>query len=302
MLWQLLTLGLAALAGAQTAPAKPAATPFPTSCTGVSANRYPYSVDSGWQVTKLLGGLKLPRTVVFDTSGNMLVLQQNTGISVHTFGTNGCVNSTTTLLSMISLNHGLSLTPDGKTLYASSQTTAYRWAYDPATRKLSGQTTVVAGMGTGIHSTRTLSVVPNNPNLIILACGSNNNWDYAAGNVNTGRAIVKVFNMSAVPSGGYQYNTQGWPLGYGLRNEVALAFDPNGHVWGVENSGDVGSLLLIILLHPDRPESTNILTLALQDFTRTVNGNSVDIHKDNPAEELNFRKSSPFNFHQRDFR
>jgi hypothetical protein len=35
-------------------------------------------------------------------------------------------------------------------------------------------------------------------------------------------------------------------------------------VWGVENSGD--------------------------DFTRTVNGQKVDIHIDNPAEELNFRK------------
>ncbi|KAI1639193.1 hypothetical protein F4809DRAFT_596976 [Biscogniauxia mediterranea] len=68
--------------------------------------------------------------------------------------------------------------------------------------------------------------------------------------------------MSAVPAGGYSYNTQGTVLGYGLRNEVALAFDPNGHVWGAENSGD--------------------------DFTRTVNGQSTDIHIDNPAEELNY--------------
>lgn len=51
-------------------------------------------------------------------------------------------------------------------------------------------------------------------------------------------------------------------VAYGVRNEVALAFDPNGHAWGAENSGD--------------------------DFRRTVNGQSVDVHIDNPAEELNY--------------
>ncbi|KAI8201865.1 Cellobiose dehydrogenase [Colletotrichum sp. SAR 10_65] len=78
------------------------------------------------------------------------------------------------------------------------------------------------------------------------------------------RAVVKVFDLRSVPSGGYTYNTQGWFLGWGLRNEVALAADGNNMIWGVENSGD--------------------------DFARTVNGRSYDIHNDNPAEELNFRK------------
>ncbi|KAJ9144100.1 Six-bladed beta-propeller, TolB-like protein [Pleurostoma richardsiae] len=192
----------------------------------------------------------------------MLVLQATSGISIHTFGSNGCVNSTKTLFSGRNLNHGLTLTPDGKTLYASSETTVWQWTYDPVAQSLTNQKTVVKSISTGVHSTRTTYVVPQNPNLLVVSVGSNNNWDYAAGSPSAGRACVKVFDMSKLPDGGYTYNTQGWQLGYGLRNEVALAFDPNGHVWGVENSGD--------------------------DFRRTVDGQSTDIHQDNPAEELNY--------------
>ncbi|EJT77273.1 hypothetical protein GGTG_07185 [Gaeumannomyces tritici R3-111a-1] len=55
--------------------------------------------------------------------------------------------------------------------------------------------------------------------------------------------------MSKVPAGGYVFNTDKHLFGYGMRNE------------GVENSGD--------------------------HFTRTVNGQAVDIQKENPAEDLN---------------
>lgn len=50
-------------------------------------------------------------------------------------------------------------------------------------------------------------------------------------------------------------------------------------VWSVENSAD--------------------------DLTRTINGTTVDVHKDNPAEELNYRKPSesstpPLSVHHKD--
>lgn len=172
----------------------------------------------------------------------MLILQATKGVSVHTFGADGCVASSTMLISNNRLNHGLSLTPDGTTLYASSETTAWSWTYDPATRAVTNQQTVVQGISTGIHSTRTLVVVPQQPNLIAISVGSNSNWDYATGSPSSGRSMVKVFDMSKVPSGGYSYNTAGVQLGYGMRNEIGLAFDPAGHVWGVENSGDVSSV------------------------------------------------------------
>lgn len=31
----------------------------------------------------------------------------------------------------------------------------------------------------------------------------------------------------------------------------------------------------------------------MQDFERTVNGQATDIHNENPADELNYRKESP---------
>jgi len=201
--------------------------------------RYTYGLAPDWQITKVLGGLRQPRTIVFDTNGNMLILQATTGVSVHTFAANGCINSSTTIVNNRGLNHGLSLTPDGKTLYASSTTTAWAWDYDVATMNVSNQRVVVKGMSQGIHSTRTLAVVPQAPNLVLLQVGSNSNWDYQSESPSAGRAIVKVFDMSKVPSGGYDYNTQGQVLGYGMRNEIGLTFDPAGHVWGVENSGDV---------------------------------------------------------------
>ncbi|KAI2636264.1 soluble quino protein glucose dehydrogenase [Hypomontagnella submonticulosa] len=236
--------------------------PFPASCSGVAAPRYPYTVDAGWQVTKIASGLRQPRTIIFDPLGHMLVLQATMGISVHTFGADGCINSTKTLFQSSGLNHGLSLTPDGKTLYASSQTTAWSWAYDPVAMTVTGQKTIVSGIGQGIHSTRTIVVSPKNPNIIIVSVGSNANWDNPTIDPKVGRAIVKTFDVSKAPANGYQFNSQGTVLAYGLRNEVALAFDPNGHIWGAENSGD--------------------------DFRRTVNGQATDIHIDNPAEELNY--------------
>ncbi|ORY62416.1 soluble quino protein glucose/sorbosone dehydrogenase [Pseudomassariella vexata] len=261
MRWGIVAAGVVALAGNAWAQ-EPSALPFPTTCSGVAAARYQYSVSSTWKATKIAGGLRQPRSMIFDPQGNMLVLQATSGISVHTFGADGCINSTKTLVTNGQLNHGLSLTPDGTKLYASSVSTVWQWDYDAATMAVSNQKVVVQGIGQGIHSTRTTLVVPNKPNLLVVQVGSNNNWDMDASSINTGRACVRVFDMSAVPASGYQYNSGGWALGYGLRNEVGLAFDPNGMVWGVENSGD--------------------------DFARTVNGQRTDIHIDNPAEELNY--------------
>ncbi|KAK1826446.1 hypothetical protein QBC39DRAFT_364318 [Podospora conica] len=216
---------------------------------------------SGWTAVKLLGGLTQPRTVIWDTEGNMLVLQNRKGASVHTFGADGCVSSSAMLISGGGLNHGLALSPDGKTLYASSETTVYSWAYDAATRKISGQKTVVRGMATGIHSTRTVTVSTKDPNFILVQVGSNSNLDMPTLNKATGRSIIKVFDVTKAPASGWNYNTEGAVFAYGLRNEIGWAEDPNGIAWGVENSGD--------------------------DFARTENGQRRDIHIDNPAEKLN---------------
>ncbi|KAH8895698.1 soluble quino protein glucose dehydrogenase [Thozetella sp. PMI_491] len=255
---------IAAISSALVGFGGPSVVPFPANCSSFSASKYGAvsSVADGWKVAKIVGNLTQPRTVIFDPLGQMLVLQATKGVSVHTFGPDGCINSTKWVINGVGLNHGLSLTPDGKTMYVSSEQNVWQWTYDAAAHTASGQKTVVKAMSTGIHSTRTLYVVPNKPNIILVAVGSNSNFDYAAESPAAGRACVKAFDISNAPEGGYDYNTQGYQFGYGLRNEVALAFDPNFMVWGAENSGD--------------------------DFTRSIGNSSIDIHTGNPAEEINY--------------
>jgi glucose/arabinose dehydrogenase len=118
-------------------------------------------------------------------------------------------------------------------------TTAWKWEWDPATRKLGEQTVIITGMNNGGHNTRAVYISPNHPNIILASVGSNANWDYEAESMTAGRAAVKAFDMDKMPAGGFVYNTDGYQFGYGLRNEVGLVFDPANNVWGVENGGDV---------------------------------------------------------------
>lgn len=201
--------------------------PIPNSCAGVSGFRFGYQTASGWKAVKLAGSLTGPRGVAVDSEGNLLVVQSGKGVTVHTFGSNGCISSTKTLISNPSLNHGIGFTPDGKTLYVSSMTTAWSFSYDAKAQTVSGQTVVVKNMQQGGHPTRALMIPPATPHLLVIQQGSYNNFDYESLNKAVGRAVVKVFDMRSVPSGGYAYASQGWLLGWGLRNEVALAADGN---------------------------------------------------------------------------
>lgn len=204
---------------------------------------------------KIAGGMRGVRTVTWDPNGNMLVAEAGKGISVHTFGDNGCINSTATLISNVQLNHGLAITPDGKTIYASGERSVWSWTYDPATRAVSNLKTVVIGMDSGIHSTRNVMVVKAQPNMVLVQVGSNANLDMASAQPATGRAIIKIFDMSKAPAAGFNYKTDGEVFAYGLRNEIGFVQDPAGVVWGVENSGDVCGPL-IHLFSFDAPELT----------------------------------------------
>jgi glucose/arabinose dehydrogenase len=242
---------------------EPTTTEIPLSCPEVSKLAFPINTAKGWKATKVAGGLTQPRGLVFDTLGNLLVVQNGMGITVHKVTPNGCLTSSKTIISQRNLNHGIALSHDGETLYASSATSVFSWAYDAVTLSVSeNSTTVLTGMDSRGHVTRTLSIPPKYPHLLIVSHGSNDNFDYGSADMKTGRSCIKVFDITAVPTDGYDYATGGYQMGYGLRNEVGLAFDADGMLWGVENSSD--------------------------ELHRIVNGISVDIHTDNPADEINY--------------
>lgn len=208
------------------------ATPGPTAtgpptCSGVSISQFNGVLAKGWNATKVLGGLTGPRGVIQDSAGNFLIVQSGKGISVHSVGSDGCTTSSKMLITQNTLNHGIQLSADGTTLYASSMTVVYKWAYNVTTTSVGNATAIISGMYNGGHPSRTLLIAPHKPNLMLVSQGSNDNWDMDSINPALGRSLMKVFDISAVPKGGYKYNTDGYLMGYGLRNEVGVTFDSN---------------------------------------------------------------------------
>lgn len=160
------------------------------------------------------------------------------------------------------LNHGLAISDDGRTLYASTADVVYAWDYDPAGPTIGSQRrTVVRGMLSGGHTSRTLLMSEKSPGTLVVSRGSDGNFDMDTADVSSGRSQIKAFNLSSLTadSPAYEYSTQGLLLGWGLRNSVGVGEEPlEGGIYSVENSAD------------------------------QIERAGVDIHKDNPGEELNF--------------
>ncbi|KAI1362054.1 soluble quino protein glucose dehydrogenase [Xylaria arbuscula] len=233
------------------------------SCPNVPDPLYPYLTAPGWSFVKVAGGLQKPRGLVIDSEGRLLVVEEGVGISQHIVDANGCITSSNLIISDPELNHGVCLSPDGGILYSSSASSVFSRTYNQISGMVSQDAVLlVTGMATSGHVTRTLAIPPHHAELLVVSHGSDANIDQDTSDPRTARAIVKVFNISSIPMGGYNFASQGWNAGFGLRNEVGLAFDGNNMLWGVENSAD--------------------------NLARTINGTTTDIHTDNPSEELNF--------------
>lgn len=111
-------------------------------------------------------------------------------------------------------------------------------------------------MNTDDHTTRTLLVVNGT---LVVTRGSTANVDVGTEMISSGRSQVKLFDLENVTAKGYDFNTEGVLLGWGLRNDVGIAAHPaTGGLYSVENSVD--------------------------DIER----NGQDIHENNPGEELNY--------------
>ena len=163
------------------------------------------------------------------------------------------------MLTLVQINHGLALSEDGRTLYASVPSAAYAWDYDSTQSSVSGNNrTVVEGMSPGGHATRTLLLSQKAPGMLLISQGSGPNVDSDAEDVSTGISQIKAFNLTNATEA-YDYNDDGLRLGWGLRNSVGVAEHPQtGGIYSVENSVD------------------NIVR------------DGKDIHQDNPGEEMNF--------------
>ncbi|OAA71224.1 Soluble quinoprotein glucose/sorbosone dehydrogenase [Cordyceps fumosorosea ARSEF 2679] len=234
-------------------------------CPGPAPASSPQTAD-GVAFKVLLNGLARPRGVVMDGEGNLLVVEaKGKGVTRVVLddgaGLDVCVSSSAQLISDGTLNHGIALSGDGKTLFVSSGSDAYAYPYDAASGTVGEPRHVLGGMQQGGHVSRTLLVPRHNPELLLVSRGSDGNIDEETAEIGSGRSQLRAFTIADLVkdgAGAVEY-TSGAVLGWGLRNSVGVADDPsNGHIWTVENSID------------------------------NMKRGSDDIHNSNPGEELNY--------------
>lgn len=159
------------------------------------------------------------------------------------------------------LNHGLALSNDGKTIYASTVKSVFAFEYDQKTGTVSDNPRVIIdNMSNNDLVTRTLLVSKKKDGYIVVSRGGTD--DLAGATVlSSGLSQIRAFDLSNFTSDSkpYNFDSSGRVLGWGLRNSVGVAEHPtSGGIYSVENSID--------------------------DVTR----DGVDIHENNPGEELNF--------------
>lgn len=153
------------------------------SCSTTLTASYPApSLAPGYVARLVANGLRRPRGIKFDSSGALLVVEQNVGITALTIADAGSnclsVSSKKTVISDPSLNHGMALSPDGRTLYASSGGTLWSWQYDAVGQmNTSAPVALVTGMTGSDHTSRTLLLSKKAPGMMVINRGSNSNLD-----------------------------------------------------------------------------------------------------------------------------
>ena len=145
-------------------------------------------------------------------------------------------------------------------MYASDPEAAYSWNYEPAQSTVGNTNrTLLTGMGTSDHTTRTLVVSQKEPALLLVSRGSTENIDPLAAMLSSGHSQIRAFNLTNMTGNPYNYDTDGLRLGWGLRNSVGVVEHPDtGGIYSVENSVD------------------------------QMMREGKDVHEDNPGEEMNF--------------
>lgn len=248
---------LAASAAAQSSIAGASCSPT------LSASYAAPSVADGYVARLVANNLTSPRGIKFDSQGALLVVERGHGITALTLVDAGqdclSVGNRRTVVNDSSLNHGIELSSNGSTLYASSSDLLYSWDYSPMQQaNTSAPRTLVSNMAGTDHTTRTLLLSKHAQGMMVVTRGSTSNLDAEASDIKSGHSQVKAFNLTSISST-LDFDTDGLLLGWGLRNEVGVDEEPiTGAIYGVENSVD--------------------------QMTRQ----GKDIHENNPGEELNF--------------
>ncbi|KAL8709689.1 MAG: hypothetical protein Q9220_005629 [cf. Caloplaca sp. 1 TL-2023] len=204
------------------------------------------SLAPGYKAQLIATNLTKPRGLVIDSNGRLLVVEQGAGITALSIqdrdqgGSCLHVSQKVNVVRNSNLTHGITLSTDDKTLYASSAEAVFSWPYDAATSVASGtgeNVVAITNTSDGDHITRTLLYAKKQRNTLIISRGSESNVDFNSLDLATGHCQIKSF-----PVGGHatqNFNTTGKLLGWGLRNSVGIAEHPvTGGIYSVEMGMD----------------------------------------------------------------
>lgn len=98
--------------------------------------------------------------------------------------------------------------------------------------------------------------------MLVISRGSTSNVDPLAEELSSGHSQLKAFDLSNVTASGYDFDSEGMLLGWGLRNSVGVVEHPDtGGIYSVENSVD------------------------------EIMREGKDVHQDNPGEEMVSRQT-----------
>ncbi|POR38119.1 Uncharacterized protein TPAR_01691, partial [Tolypocladium paradoxum] len=155
----------------------------------------------GWQYRLAATGFTKPRSIAFDRDGGLLVVDSGVGVFRVTLEQDKgetCVvtGAPKKIINSTELNHGLALSDDGKTLYASSSSKVFAWSYDSKAGTVGGANrTVVANMSSTDKTTRTLLLSRKQPGVLVVSRGSVADDDAAAGDKASGHSQIRAFDV-----------------------------------------------------------------------------------------------------------
>jgi glucose/arabinose dehydrogenase len=194
-------------------------------------------LDTGFCAYQLPIDAGRPRSVLAVGKTDLLALDRDAKSVVFFYDSDndGLPDTRRTVVSAPKLNHGLAL--NNGYIYASSDTTVYRWSYNSEKFSSIGEQQIVVeninadGQGGAPqgHTTRTLAF--DDIGRLYISVGSGGNVDS-----DSYRSRIRRFELA---KGSLPLDFQnGEVFADGLRNEVGLTFDRHGVLWGVENGAD----------------------------------------------------------------
>ena len=133
------------------------------------------------------------------------------------------------LHTSIKLNHGITFSHDGKTLFVSNMADVHAYPYDAEAGTVGTKKIIISGMSSGGHTTRTLLAPVTAPDVLLVSRGSDGNIDNSTINEEAAKSIIKAFNIPELlaASTATDFATGGEILGWGLRNSVGVGEDPS---------------------------------------------------------------------------